>query len=222
MSIVPDFRLCTRISDLRVRENPEVPRVLGLYAAAVALSDAPAMTAALELGRERAVGRTAFYELTLQSYLFLGFPRMLIAVEHLAIVWPEPIQIVEPFPISANEARKWFERGESLCKTVYGDAYEPLKAKVMSMSPELFSWMIVEGYGKVLSRPGLGSIEREIGNVAFLMVDDCVSQLHSHMRGALRVGAAPELLAAVVHDVGGAAGKGYQSALSILARLGIN
>ncbi len=222
MSIAPDSRLCTRISDLRVRENPELQRVLGLYAAAVALSDAPAMTAALELGRERTVRRTAFYELALQSYLFLGFPRMLIAVEHLASVWPEPTPFVEPSPVSALEALEWFERGNALCKVIYGDAYQPLKAKVMSMSPELFSWMIVEGYGKVLSRPGLGSIEREIGNVAFLMVDDCESQLHSHMRGALRVGASPELLSAVIHDVGDAAGKGYHSALSILARLGIS
>ena len=221
MSINGHSILCTRLSHISA-DNPVIPRVLGLYAAAVALSDEPALTAAVEVGRNRAVKRTAFYELTLQSYLFLGFPRMLIAMEHLARIWPESNETSEPSRIDALEVSNWFARGLTLCTAVYGDAFEPLKAKVLKMSPEAFQWMIVEGYGKVLSRPGLGRVERELGNVAFLMVENCESQLHSHMRGALRVGTSPELLKTVIDDVGEAAGDGFLAARTLLARIGID
>ena len=79
--------------------------------------------------------------------------------------------------------------------------------------------MIIEGYGKVLSRPGLGIVERELANVAFLMGEDYEQQLHSHMRGALNVGATEELLKTVVHDIGEAAGNGYRTAQAILTKL---
>ena len=58
------------------------------------------------------------------------------------------------------------------------------------LSPELAEWMIVEGYGKVLSRPQLSPVERELCTVAALTVMDWERQLFSHIKGALNVGAA--------------------------------
>jgi alkylhydroperoxidase/carboxymuconolactone decarboxylase family protein YurZ len=51
-----------------------------------------------------------------------------------------------------------------------------------------------------------------------LMIDDREQQLHSHMRGALNVGASPELLKLVVDDLAELA-DGYSTAQQLLARL---
>ncbi len=51
--------------------------------------------------------------------------------------------------------------------------------------------MIQEGYGKVLSRPALDLVTRELCVVAALAVTSWEPQLHSHMRGALNAGASP-------------------------------
>jgi 4-carboxymuconolactone decarboxylase len=48
----------------------------------------------------------------------------------------------------------------------------------------------VEGYGKVLSRPGLDLAARELCVVALLAPQDAAPQLYSHLRGALNAGAA--------------------------------
>jgi 4-carboxymuconolactone decarboxylase len=52
-------------------------------------------------------------------------------------------------------------------------------------------WMVEEGYGKVLGRPGLDLRDRELCIVALLAVLDAPRQLHSHLRGALNVGTPP-------------------------------
>lgn len=49
--------------------------------------------------------------------------------------------------------------------------------------------MVVEGYGKVLGRPGLDLPVRELCIVALLAVLGAPRQLHSHLRGALNAGA---------------------------------
>ena len=49
--------------------------------------------------------------------------------------------------------------------------------------------MVVEGYGKVLGRPGLDLITRELCIVALLASQDSGPQVYSHLRGALNAGA---------------------------------
>ncbi len=196
-------------------------RVLALYAASVAISDEPGMTAALKLARQQSIERPLCYEIVLQSYLFLGFPRMLAAIEHLEKIFPSEKRKSALEMVSEQESKHWYINGLSLCKRIYGSSFEPLKKRIEALSPDIFRWMIIEGYGKVLSRPGLGIVERELANVAFLLVEDREQQLHSHMRGALNVGATEELLSAVVHDIGDAGGSGYATALDILKKFGI-
>jgi 4-carboxymuconolactone decarboxylase len=48
--------------------------------------------------------------------------------------------------------------------------------------------MIVEGYGKVLSRPDLDLPRRELCIVAACVASGQERQLHSHLHGALNVG----------------------------------
>ena len=52
--------------------------------------------------------------------------------------------------------------------------------------------MLTEGYGKVLGRPGLELEVRELCIAGLLAGLDAAPQLHSHLRGALNVGATPE------------------------------
>jgi 4-carboxymuconolactone decarboxylase len=72
--------------------------------------------------------------------------------------------------------------------------YERLRVNIRALHPELDEWMIVEGYGKVLSRPGLDLPRRELCIVAACAASAQDRQLHSHLHGALNVGVAPEVV----------------------------
>jgi 4-carboxymuconolactone decarboxylase len=127
-------------------------------------------------------------EVILQSYLFAGFPRTLNA----ARAWRAVSGVVAPQSDSDAELRNdsdWIERGEETCATVYGESYEMLRENVRSLHPALDSWMITDGYGKVLSRPGLDLKTRELCIVAACAASGQQRQLHSHLHGALNAGA---------------------------------
>ncbi len=195
-----------------------VQRWLALYAAGIALADNSAQEAILRRLSDRQPNRDALYEVVLQSYLFLGFPRMLTAAEILDNVFPGAGRGISQHIGPGDEVNQWQANGLALCKKVYGESFEPLRIRVEAIAPEIFRWMILEGYGKVLSRPGLGMIERELANVAMLVIDDREQQLHSHLRGAINVGASPELLKTVVDDLQGIS-DGYETARRLLVRM---
>ncbi|MBK6292631.1 MAG: RdgB/HAM1 family non-canonical purine NTP pyrophosphatase [Ignavibacteria bacterium] len=129
------------------------------------------------------------HEALLQSYLFAGFP---VALEALAVADEECRSILgtltwknaDDFDVQAFK-----ERGEQLCKRVYGSVYERMMERLGTITPELSSWMIVEGYGKTLSRPELDIVRRELCIVGILAALERENQLRSHVRGAFLVGA---------------------------------
>lgn len=196
-------------------------RILALYSAAIALADEPTLSATVACAKNHSLERSSLYEIVLQSYLFLGFPRMLIAAEHLDSLYKEEREGLPLTPVSGEEAAEWFERGVSLCQRVYDGNYDRLKNRVESIAPEIFRWMVFEGYGKVLSRPGLDIIERELAIVACLMIENRPAQLFSHIRGALNVGAEPSHVRRVIEDIGDSAGDGYRTSIDICSRLEI-
>lgn len=136
-------------------------------------------------------------ESLLQSYLFLGFPAALTAVALWKKLSGEDLPEADPLaePTSVDD---WVGRGEAVCRSVYGPTYDKLRRNVMRMHPAMDRWMITEGYGKVLGRPGLDLVDRELCIVALLTVAAWESQLHSHLRGALNVGASPEAVSGAV------------------------
>ena len=69
-----------------------------------------------------------------------------------------------------------------------------------SLSPELDEWMIVDGYGKTLARPGLSAAERELCAVAALAARGAVRQLDPHLEGAERLGLARAFVREVARD----------------------
>ena len=153
------------------------------------------LSAALGLGVQEGVARrlaeasarapaTAVEEAILQSYLFVGFPGALNALRAWRKLRPEVAPRAE-----GSDPALWASRGEKVCREVYGAAYEGLRANVASMHPDVDLWMLMEGYGKVIGRPGLGLAVRELCIVAILAVQHAPTQLHSHLRGALQAGA---------------------------------
>jgi len=106
----------------------------------------------------------------------------------------------QPEAISTSAGRnveQWQADGEATCSAVYGTMYERLRQNIRALHPQLDDWMITEGYGKVLSRPGLDLQRRELCIVAACAAQDQDRQLHSHLRGALNVGVAPVTAIAV-------------------------
>ncbi len=89
----------------------------------------------------------------------------------------------------------------STCKRVYGSKYADLVAAMQRLHPDLCTWMIEDGYGKVLSRSGLTLAERELVTVATLASLNWPRQLHSHVKGCLNVGAHPKSIKAVLRSI---------------------
>lgn len=125
-------------------------------------------------------------EVLLQSYLFLGFPASLNAMA----AWRR-LTGSGPTEGAPLDYVLWEDRGRDVCGAVYSGQYERLRENVRALHPDLEEWMVVEGYGKVLGRPGLSLVMRELCIVATLAVTGASKQLYSHLRGALNVGAAP-------------------------------
>jgi 4-carboxymuconolactone decarboxylase len=134
-------------------------------------------------------------EVILQSYLFAGFPRALNA----ARVWRTFLSAPAKQTLEdSGGLDDWRRRGEETCATVYGDAYERLRENIRALHPLLDEWMIVDGYGKVLSRPGLDLATRELCIVAACAASGQQRQLHSHLRGALNAGVSADTVEQVL------------------------
>jgi 4-carboxymuconolactone decarboxylase len=132
-------------------------------------------------------------EVILQSYLFAGFPRTLNAAREWRRVSGRAAALADDGE-RLDMARQWQRLGEDTCATVYGPFYKRLRSNIRALHPALDAWMIVEGYGKVLSRPGLDLARRELCIVAACAASRQERQLHSHLHGALHAGVSGEAL----------------------------
>lgn len=155
--------------------------------AALASRRPEALEAAFRAAIDGGVEGLQVEEALLQAYLFLGYP---VALEAFA-VWRElsgrPADLPAP-----HDPGTWGSRGEAVCRLVYAGQYGRLRENVRALHPDLERWMVWEGYGKVLGRPGLQLRVRELCIGALLAVLDAPRQLHSHLRGALHTGASVE------------------------------
>ena len=143
-------------------------------------------------------------ELVLQSYLFAGFPRALNAAREWRRVAGAPAPATDEAEELWRAGDEWAARGEATCRAVYGAAYERLRRNIKTLHPALDAWMITEGYGKVLSRPGLDLARRELCVIAACVAGGHERQLHAHLHGARNVGAPPEWVTDALDAVAGA------------------
>jgi 4-carboxymuconolactone decarboxylase len=164
-------------------------RALVSLAVVIAMGDEEAVKKGVLRAHESGVNPDWVEEVILQSYLFVGFPRALNAMR----AWRK--MSGRPAPESDTDATDfgpddWRIRGEATCATVYGASYERLRVNIRALHPALDTWMVEEGYGRVLGRTALGLKQRELCVVAVCAATEQDRQLHSHLHGALHAGAA--------------------------------
>lgn len=142
-------------------------------------------------------------EAILMANVAVGFPRTLIAMRAWRKAGPQPTADGPQRSIGADYTRhaEWTAQGEATCRVVYGINYEKLRETVRQLHPDLDGWMITEGYGRTLSRPGLTLRQRELLMVAMCAVLDVPHQLHSHLKGALHAGATVSEVGAALEEV---------------------
>lgn len=157
-------------------------------AAAIAAGDEAAVSAGMARASSGSLPPVWVDELLLQSVLMVGWPRALTA----AATWREVAGLPAPETDPDEDytrAAEWRRRGEETCRLVYGTRYDRLRANVRRLHPALDAWMLMEGYGRTLGRPGLDPRLRELCTVTQCAVLRVPRQLHSHIRGARHAGA---------------------------------
>lgn len=177
----------------------EETRAIVRISAAVAGGSEGDVRRELEAGSRVAAGGVVD-EIILQSYLFAGFPRALNAARIWRAVNPSAAPRADESP-SGDRLEGWRQRGEETCRVVYGRSYEKLRDNVRALHPDLDEWMIVDGYGKVLGRPGLDLKRRELAVVAACAATGQQRQLHSHLHGALNAGASESEISATLDAI---------------------
>jgi 4-carboxymuconolactone decarboxylase len=163
-------------------------RALVRFAAAIAQGYEPELRERAGSLRSSQVPPEWVEELLLQSVLMVGYPRALIAFTVWRKLGTASAPDMDPDQ-DYGRAGEWARRGEELCALIYGDNYRKLRESVRALHPALDSWMVTEGYGRTLARPGLDLRKRELCIVAQTAVMEAPRQLHSHLRGALNAGA---------------------------------
>lgn len=153
--------------------------LLGILAVATTSNDIPMLEEWIPKSKT-ILGQEAIEELILQTLLFAGFPK---SIEALKIVR-------KYFPISSSlkHVDDYKIRGQQTSRIIYGDHHVRLLEVMDDLHPDLTRWMIEDGYGRVLSRPGLNIQDREIGVIASLMASGMLNQFGAHIRGALFTG----------------------------------
>lgn len=170
----------------------EAAAIAGLGAAAAG-GDSSRLQRALDEASEL-VPAADVEEYLLQTYLFAGFPRAINAFFTWQAWAADRAVGRAPEPAEPDQPAEWRERGERLCRLVYGENYEALQRRMARLHPALAEWTLVEGYGKVLSRRGPNAARRELAAVGALIALCAERQLAAHLKGALNAGVDPRVL----------------------------
>jgi len=156
--------------------------ILSILAASAANKNISKFDYYLELALQKGIDKDKIYESLLQNYLFCGFPNALFFLKRFS-------------QAASYKPKKYSYRSEQLkekgfitSKKIYGDKLPRLINNVKTFSPELSEWLIIEGYGKVLSRNVLSIKEREACIIPVLAIQMFEEQLISHLLGGLKNG----------------------------------
>ena len=166
-------------------------------AAVIATGDEPAIERAAGTALNAAVPSGWVDELLLQSVLICGWPRALTGARvcrqagfHLDLAGEDATDY--------SRYAEWKARGDTTCRTVYGETYDALRRNIHALHPAIEAAMIVEGYGRIIGRPGLDLARRELCTIAQITMQNARRQLRSHLKGALNAGASIQAVAEVL------------------------
>lgn len=157
--------------------------ILSLISASAAVKNLDKFDYFVRLALQKRISKIKIYEALLQNYLFCGFPNALFFLKRF-----HHLSGYKPKKISSVNTNRLKEKGIKTSKKIYGDKLEKLISNVKKFSPELSEWLIIEGYGKVISRSALKIKEREACIISVLSTQMFEEQLISHLYGGLRNG----------------------------------
>ena len=169
-------------------------RALLALAGAIAVGEQSALEAGCRECRNLGVPALWMEELLLQSVLTVGWPRALNGF----IEWRRCGLAAAKGGEDGTDygrAAEWQTRGEAVCREIYGKNYTRLRENVRALHPALDAWMVTEGYGRTLARPGLDLARRELCVAVQVAIQGAERQLHSHLQGALNAGASAAAVA---------------------------
>ncbi len=161
----------------------ELINLLALISASAVLRKEKILKQLLINAKLRKINCVKIYEAILQTYLFAGFPIALISLSIFHEFFPNC-----KTSKTTEGMSDYYYIGEVTCRKIYGDKFEKLIENTSKFSQELADWLIIEGYGKVLSRNILSLKERELLNISVLTSLKFENQLYSHINGAYRLG----------------------------------
>jgi len=122
--------------NLKSLENSRL-RALSLFSASIVFTTPNLIQKSYNFAIKESVPEKQLYEVLLQSYLFLGFPRTLIAFENLREHFNNENGILDIAELKPEDLGNWKENGLQLCQKIYGDNFERLSSRVLSYSKEL-------------------------------------------------------------------------------------
>ncbi|MCX7929985.1 MAG: hypothetical protein N2663_04630 [Chlorobi bacterium] len=138
-------------------------------------------------------------EALLQTYLFAGFPAAIEALKAAHRAAERCNRELRTPLIEQYDVTLFERRGTALFERIYGEMTPRVRTLLDALSPQLHQWTIIEGYGKVLSRPTLLTlIEREMCAVVSLIVGGWNVQLRSHMQALVALGVERNVLSDVL------------------------
>ena len=182
-------------------------RHLLVLAAAAAVGEASLVASQTAAALASGVTAADLEETLLQIVPYAGFPRALAA---FAAARPH---LGSAAPGGETPGSAWPAGGAAAFRAVYGDTTDRVRAGLAGLHPLLPAWTFEFAYGRVLARPGLDLVTRELLGVAILTAmgraDDA---LLGHMRAAIRAGASREAVTGAVSVVPASAGAGKRAA----------
>ncbi|MDE0960328.1 MAG: carboxymuconolactone decarboxylase family protein [Planctomycetota bacterium] len=150
---------------------------------------------ALDKALEWAVEHNALFSVEqaiLLSIPYSGFPAAVETLGWLRQKHPQAQPPPEPVPDSATE---------SIFQQVYGDGEPKVRASLRHRHPDLEAWIIDFAYGTVMSSSSLPTATIEALAVSSLIAQGRMTPLHSHLRGALRSGLAPQSIVTLLDSL---------------------
>ena len=205
---------------------PWIP--LGATLALVTLGRFETLDGFLAAALERGVPAAHLEETLLQAHLFAGFPRAIRALKIFRRIIEERRETRTPPPRPRRfrprfSSRRRRGRGRRIFDAVYGSIARAVLHALDTLHPGYGGWVLEDAYGRVLARPGLPPLWRELCAVAALAVTDVPEQLYSHVRGALRMGASPQEVEEAIRAIGPLVPpKKIDHALEILSKMDVN
>lgn len=166
-------------------------RLLCTVACLQALGDTRNLKRILELAVRETDDYRAVYEVLLQGYLFCGYPRAIESFFCLDDIAKKNRIAIPRTIVSEPSSKVLSDKGLMTAGKVYRDNFNRINNKISALSPDLGYLMIIEGYGRILSRPGLEIGHRELAAVSSLSAMRAYRQLNSHIRGSINVGCHP-------------------------------